>query len=708
MSDRPNPLPPMRIEMATSEIEGAETITWIDPTQVIGCIAHSQPKEAFARYVEPRLAELNRPHDGSASGEGTAALPARVGIVLERLRQIHGRLFRENRSVLRDPRIVRLVVTMVEENRIFFVKGIRCWVFRVREGAATRIRGEEECAPRQAALGSQGRLSLAVTSLPYEAGDVIVLLAAEGGDPPDPRAIASVLEQTQDLKRACDGLVNLFGLESEGAGAVAIRFVPIQTSHAGEAVFFFEDLSRELRAEAANLYTNRPQESLEEIPLPSFLESLESASAAPPPPKAETPSPEIELTLPEMEIPAPVEILKPLPVGARITPPPVEPPAGRREEPASPSAPRRMPRRALALISGAIVILLAVAGVPRGLRLIQGGGDRAGYGVLRIDSVPPARAISIDGVDQGSGTPAILEGIAPGVHRVRLDLGAFGAIEEKVRVRKGESSDFKARGTGALEIVLAEDRPGARMWIRGRSPELPPCTLDTLVAGWHEVYYEDDRIALWQRPVLIRAGETTRLRIPNAFASESALLRIESWDFTDGEGLRETTGFAVHVDGESQGSTPVEIEVTPGLHGIRVESADGRVWTEVCDLRAGCSRVIAPRFGMGEWPQIRHREPGRVLGRGPILLTVEIGTADGAPARNPRLHLPELGPGERDVPLELLDVATGAYVGSVDPAALPLGEAVVYYFTVQTPGGEILCSELFRLTVVHELSGLTH
>lgn len=724
MTDRPNSLPPTRIEMATSETEGAETITWIDPTQVIGCIAQSQPRDTFGRYVEPRLAELRAAAEETASASSSGNLPERIATVLERLRQVHARLYRENRSPVRDPRYVRLAVTMVESERVYFVKGIRCWVFRVRDGAALRIGGDEESGSDASAvaLGSTGRLSLAVTSTPYEPGDVLVLLAAEGGDPPDPRAVAGVLEQMQDLKRACDGIVSLFGMGTDGAGAIALRFVPIQTQRSGEAdaATFFEDLSRDLRlgTNALQGSDQQPLQLSEEFPLPSFLEAIGSGprrrgdapiespleSAAMPEKVEDVEQPALETVMVTAEGPAREFDFEPA-IDTALQRSAWERMTG--SEPLGGRSRRRVARGTVAVIGGVIAVLIAVAGIPKGLKLLRGGVEAGGVGVLRVDSVPPARAIFIDGADQGTGTPAVLEGVAAGVHQIRFDLGPYGTIENQVRIRRGETTEIMARGSGNLEIALVEERPESKIWIRGRAQAAAPCRIDSLTAGWHEVFYEDERIPLWQRPVLIRAGETTRLRIPNASATDRAHLRVESWTYQEGEGLRETGGVAVFIDGEAAGETPLEIDVTPGLHGVRIEGSSGQTWTEVCDLKAGSGRVIAPRFGMGEWPEIQHRQPGRVLARGPILLTVEIHTGSDAPARNPRLHIPVAGPAARDLPLSPVDVTLGTYVAAVDPDLLPIDQPISYYFTVQTPGGETLCSELYRLTIVQELSGVT-
>ena len=231
-----------------------------------------------------------------------------------------------------------------------------------------------------------------------------------------------------------------------------------------------------------------------------------------------------------------------------------------------------------------------------------------------------------------------------------------------------------------------------------------PCRFDTLPVGWHEIFYEDERVPLWERQVLIRAGETFRLRINNAFATDRALLKVESWIYRDGEGLREASGDSVYLDTQFAGVTPHEAEIAPGIHGVRVCGASAQTWTEVVEMPAGSSRVVAPRFGMGSWPRIVHQDPGRVVLRGPLLLTAQIQTPDGTPARNPRLHMPGLSASARDIPLSPVDPERGAFVGIVEPRCIPIGQRVCYYFTVQTASGETISSELYRLTVVSDVS----
>jgi hypothetical protein len=702
----------MRIEMATSEIEGAGTVAWVDPGQVLSCVSWAQPRDTFERFIEPRLAGIDRGANGSDGDAGGSTLPLRVRVALERLRQAHVRLYRENRSGRQPVRGARIVLMLVEEDRVYFIKGIPCWVFLVREGQAIpACVGPAESA-EQAGLGGAEKLSLAVTSLQVQANDVVVLLAAAAGQEPDRRAVARVFEQTQDLKRACDGLVNLFRSEADGAGAAAVRFVPVGSSSASHDFGLMEELERALRRDLAD----RAQEGVEaqggdaptadygmpEMDLPSFLREDARAPAPVPSPvhvPADVEPPSVDAVALSPEAPIEVTAQEPAEEEEVSEPEPqaILPPAFTRRG--------RVLRGRWPIAVGAVILaVVAVAGVPRGLRMLRGGGAVAEGGALRIESTPPARAIFIDGLDQGTGSPALLDGLAAGTHRVRLDLGAFGAIEERVRVRAGETTELRPKATGALEVAAMDVRPGAQVWLGGAPRTGVPCRIDSLPVGWHEVFYEDDRLPLWERSVLVRAGETSRVRINNAFATNRALLKVESWEYRSGEGLRESAGDSAYIDGRFVGRTPYEAEVAPGLHGIRVHSAQGQVWTEIADLSAGSSRVVAPRFGMGSWPRIRHQDPGMIYVRGPVLLTLKIETPDGSPPRNPRLHLPELNASVRDIPLAPVGDEEGAFVGMIDPQWVPLDRAVAYYFTVQTASGETLCSELFRFRATNAIS----
>jgi hypothetical protein len=747
---------PMRIELATSESEGGGYLSWADPQQVIACVAAPHPADTFGRFIEPRLADLDRGPAPTRAAD-SPQLPPRVMTLLDRIRQVHVRLYRENRSAPRDTRTAHMSVALVEESRVFFVKGTPCSIFIVREGGATLAfaNGSDTVFP---ALGESERLPLSVTSVEVLPHDVVVLLVAEGGQAPDRVAIAQAFQQSADLKRACDGLVGLLGLASTGVGVVAMRFVPIgAASDSGvDGSDVIEDLERELArrfpgtaraaapapaagpAQAAApapgagpMAPNPSAPTQNEVPLPAFLEELDPSPASGPRPGPGRPASAEEASMPlpafleeagkapPVELPAELIAMTERTAGDIAAPPaggppeskghgghggPSEPPHGHGPAgPELPPPPRRKTMTAWAVSFGIVLtLLIGVIAIPRGVRLWR--GSPAASCSLRVDPTPPARGIYVDGIDMRTGSPAVLEGLTAGQHTVRMDLGAFGLLEENVRLRAGETVDLRPRAFGILEVSATETREGARAWIPGRAPQRIPCRFDSIPVGPQDLFYEDGKIPLFQRQVTIRAGETLRVRIPNAIPSGRAMLRIESWRLEEGHGLVESSGDSLYIDGVYLAGTPWEGLVDPGLHGVRITGPDGLQWTEVVDLASGCCQVIAPRFGLDSWPQIEHREPGRVVARGPLLLTATIRIRDAETVVNPRLHLPGLDAAVRDLPLSPVDGEEGVYVAIVDPNYLPHGRPMQYFFTVRSGEGTVVSSELYQLVLVSEIS----
>ena len=126
---------PVRIELASSELGGGSTLAWVDPQQVLACVAQVDSRETFSRFLEPRLAGIDTPLAEDAT-EGRNGLPLRVQCLLERLRQTHSRLYRENRARGASARFIRPVLASLEGGSVYFVKGSPCWVYRVRGGAS--------------------------------------------------------------------------------------------------------------------------------------------------------------------------------------------------------------------------------------------------------------------------------------------------------------------------------------------------------------------------------------------------------------------------------------------------------------------------------------------------------------------------------------------------------------------------------------------
>jgi hypothetical protein len=336
-------------------------------------------------------------------------------------------------------------------------------------------------------------------------------------------------------------------------------------------------------------------------------------------------------------------------------------------------------------------------GAPGWLELAwRGGGGTTATGTLVVAPVPPAKAVFVDGRQLASETPVQIDSVSVGRRRVTLDLGPCGTWEGEFVVRSGQPSRVAPRLRGSVSIVASDPVTAGRVWVQGRAKVPVPAVIDSLPAGWNRIFYEDGRIPMWDRLVLVKPDKGTNVVVPNDYRGGGGAVRVEALRPRGNEGLVESEGDAVCVDGRLAGTTPLDLPLGPGLHSVRVGPEGPGSYVEVLEVKAGGVRCVVAQLGGGEAPVIRHVAPGRVLVRGPILLTATVtGTPDDR--GEPVLHLPALSPGSREIPMTPVDGTEGGYVGVVSPEFVPLGRDLEYYFTVSGPDGQTAWSDLYRL-----------
>ena len=221
---------PLRIELATSEIPGGSCRAWADPSQVLALVAVSRPEDVFRRHLEGPLEAMGREflcrEPGRAeAGEGKR-LPRGLEDLVERLQDVHQLLYAGNRrDPAAPPSSLEVAGAFGDDDRVLLVKTAPSWICVIRGGRAHLV--ETFAEGESVGLGATERLRLEVTSVNIRPEDTVVVLASEARIPPDLPAVESLFAQTADLKRACDGLVDLIGLQSRGASGIAIRFLPL-------------------------------------------------------------------------------------------------------------------------------------------------------------------------------------------------------------------------------------------------------------------------------------------------------------------------------------------------------------------------------------------------------------------------------------------------------------------------------------------------
>ncbi len=701
---------PLRIDVATSHIEGGQALGWVDPDRVTGCVAFSEPRDAFERFA------LSHLQDASPDDVPSGSLPSGVAALVAGLKAAHLRLYRENHSLMKEPKWVWVTAACAEEGRIYFVRTQSSWIYLLRAGRAFLIGGDGDrrsAIVREEALGGHEKLRLQVTSLDVTRDDTVLLVAGDADEPPDLRAVSRLYAESRDLKRACDGLVNLLGLQGPSAGVVAFRFTPLlsgahpeplDTAKGEEILGQIAEMAREVVLAARE----GPLEPPAAEPAPP-APVIPAAAATPPPLAPEAPRGPRRLDPPQAAEPTP-----------RPPAPELEAAALRHRTVQAAAARARRARRTavvpfvvlIVLLGLLAIVLLGGAAWPdlleraRGIfeRVRGGGAPTQTYGLVDFISDPPGATVMVDGERLAGATPLVQVRLPRGRHTVTMRLGVAGAAAESFEVDHERHTKLHASFIGALEVRARDGRGHPQAWLAGQSSrQALPARFDGLAAGWHRVFFEDERFALWERKVLVRGGEVTGLEINNAFDARNVLVQVESLHMSSARGLEPVAGAdSVFVDRGFIGLAPVELEVAPGLHGVRVAAA-GESYCEILDLPAGSSHFITPQFGLQARPSFQHRPPALAGRNEPLVLAVTIRGA-GGDVRQPQVLVPRGFDHPLRLPLIKDPSVEDLYTATLAPGQQASGPAIAYYFSVLTPEGEEAVSELFGLATGRSLA----
>ena len=157
----------------------------------------------------------------------------------------------------------------------------------------------------------------------------------------------------------------------------------------------------------------------------------------------------------------------------------------------------------------------------------------AAPGRVLVRSVPPGARVVVDGRDRGV-TPASVDGLTRGTHRVRLTRDGHRPEERRVVITRGRSAQtldvrltreraqtapaappaapatvVPAAVTGALNI---DSRPaGAQVFLDGKLVGVTPVSLAAVPAGDHAIHLDHDGYRRWSSSVRILASQSHRV-----------------------------------------------------------------------------------------------------------------------------------------------------------------------------------------------------
>ena len=190
-------------------------------------------------------------------------------------------------------------------------------------------------------------------------------------------------------------------------------------------------------------------------------------------------------------------------------------------------------------------------------------------GNISVTSTPSGAALSLDGVDTGKTTPAVLENVTPADHTVAVSLAGYTPDSKTVTVTAGSTAqaDFQLvqiPRTGSISVTSTP--PGAEVSIDGvDTGNITPSTFDAIDQGSHVI---EISLAGYQT-----ANKTVTVSAVGTELVDFTLIAIPT---TGSLAVTSTPGnAAISLDGTDTGKvTPFTFTViTPGDHTVAVSLA---------------------------------------------------------------------------------------------------------------------------------------
>lgn len=213
-------------------------------------------------------------------------------------------------------------------------------------------------------------------------------------------------------------------------------------------------------------------------------------------------------------------------------------------------------------------------------------------GLVSIETQPAGARVLVD--DQYLGdTPLADLALEAGERHIKLEADRYQQQEQVFEVtgRQLQQQLSVQLLPAWAEVSLGSEPAGAEILLDGEVAGITPAVLEIL-QGEHQLILQRPAFASWQQDLDITAGQPQDLGII-ALQPAAGLLQLAS----------NPGGANVTLDGEFQGQTPLELEITPGrAHRLAVFKPGYRRHSETVQLEAAAtdSRTVRLKAQLGE------------------------------------------------------------------------------------------------------------
>jgi hypothetical protein len=215
-------------------------------------------------------------------------------------------------------------------------------------------------------------------------------------------------------------------------------------------------------------------------------------------------------------------------------------------------------------------------------------------GSLLVDADVPQASVKVDGVKVTDLTPTLVPNLEEGPHTVEVSKDPAVPWKQVVQVVAGQTTKVTATLAATLQqasgghVRVITNVPNAEVYLDGKLiGNTPPVDLNNIPPGEHIVQVKAQGYEVHEEKIVVNAGlekvlEMNLSQSQAASAPTGAKLKV----------ISPVPQAHVFIDGAPAGDVPVDKDIAPGQHFVRVQQDGYSTFDATIQIQAGETKTV--------------------------------------------------------------------------------------------------------------------
>ena len=214
-------------------------------------------------------------------------------------------------------------------------------------------------------------------------------------------------------------------------------------------------------------------------------------------------------------------------------------------------------------------------------------------GNISVTSLPSGAAVHLDGINTGTTTPTIIEGVSSGSHIILLRLTGYQDYTRSLTVGENTTSTVSATLTSSTlapnTIYIISNPTGATVYINNNLQGQTPLTIGSVTNGNYQIVIHYTGYSEWSENITVNNNVQTVNATLTSLSTTNGSIALES----------DPSNAEVFLNGAYEGKTPVTLDVFRGTYRVVIKKTGYLDWSDRISVTAGKRTDVFARLSAG-------------------------------------------------------------------------------------------------------------